>query len=367
MGSMRRITHSTVLVTAGLAAVPSSSSAQQTERNPLAIHGYFTQAAGIADQEPVNGIPENLTTDYRAAALQFRYSLPGSFLTGGTITLQLSHDRQGESLLNDYEEELELDWAYYQARLGNLRVRAGRFPYELGIYNQIRDVGTLIPFYKAPQSVYQEGAETMDGLGLQYDIDHAGWELEASLHGGGIGWRGVVVLPNGPTVMDVRTEKSVGAQLWIDTPLDDLEFGASTLRWHDRDFDSDAKIDQLSLNADFDRFMFRGEYRWLEVPPGLKFWIYYLQGGVNVWGPLRLQAQYESMDLAENATAWAPARPRYERLRDGALGLNYSPSGSVSLKLEAHRARGYEFDRWVSPDGPPAKTGYGLASVSFSF
>ena len=69
---MYRITASLLFLTVGSLAAPRMASAQQTDRNPLAIHGHFTQGIGRSADMPINGIPTSLTTDYRAAALQFR-------------------------------------------------------------------------------------------------------------------------------------------------------------------------------------------------------------------------------------------------------------------------------------------------------
>ena len=118
--------------------------------------------------EVVLGIPEDGTWDYRILALQFRYAISEK----DTFIVQFSSRSLGESPINDLEDEIELDWAFYQRKLGDsTRLKIGRVQIPFGIFNEIRDVGTILPFYRPPYVFYQEGSytsETVDGIVLSH-------------------------------------------------------------------------------------------------------------------------------------------------------------------------------------------------------
>lgn len=57
-----------------------------------------------------------------------------------------------------FEPDVKLDWAFYERKLGqDTSIRVGRIPQPMGLLNETRYVGTLLPFYRAPYNFYQEG------------------------------------------------------------------------------------------------------------------------------------------------------------------------------------------------------------------
>ncbi len=81
------------------AIAPQLAHAQGADR--LSIHGYLTQGFAISDGGSLFGITEDGTTDYRNAALQFRYALSSN----DNVTLQLSHRSQAQSTLQPPNED----------------------------------------------------------------------------------------------------------------------------------------------------------------------------------------------------------------------------------------------------------------------
>ena len=169
------------------------------QESPLRIHGYLTQAIarswplegplverlGSTSVETDLGIPVNATTNYRSLALLFRYELSKR----SNVSMQISHEKVGDAPSGDYRDNLELDWAFFEQKIGDRSsIRVGRFPISFGIYNQIRDVGLLLPFYRPSFAVYAEGAfvtETADGVELSHRFEPRGrWQASVDLHWG---------------------------------------------------------------------------------------------------------------------------------------------------------------------------------------
>src|SRR5688572_30445570 len=117
------------------------------------FHGALTQAYGRSDGATVLGIPEDGTSDYRTVSLQFGYALGAN----DRMVVQLAHERIGESAAMAFRQDVEVDWAFYEHRFSDaLTAKAGRVQIPRGIFNEIRDIGTLLPFYRPPSAFYSE-------------------------------------------------------------------------------------------------------------------------------------------------------------------------------------------------------------------
>ena len=148
-----------------LVAIAQQASAQNADK--LSIHGYLTQGYAVSDSAHVEGIPKEGTTDYRRAALLMRYATTSS----DNFVIQLAHRRLGNSPSMQFEPDVKVDWAYYEHTFSgpSTRLRVGKSPIPFGIYNEVRYVGTQLPFYRAPYAMYHEGiytAETVDGVSV---------------------------------------------------------------------------------------------------------------------------------------------------------------------------------------------------------
>jgi hypothetical protein len=338
--------------------------AAQSSPERLQIFGHLTQAFAGSSEAPILGVPDGLTTDYRSAALQLRYALTPS----SNVVIQASHRRLGMSPVARTDHDLELDWAFYQHLVGGLRVRVGRVPITMGIYNEIRDVGTLLPFYRAPASVYPEGTEAVDGLTLGYAHYFADWSVEANVFGGATGYLNVTQTPVGPFVLDEHWEGTYGTQLWLGTPVEGLRVGASLLSLKLGDGIPLEARERIfvwvgSLDADFDRHMVRGEYLTVETMDN-RTERYYAHGALDLTSWLQLAAQAEIVTGEPKLPAPAP---KSRLSQDYALGLSYRVRSDLVLKLEGHRAKGYAFDMFVDPTGPALATSYAIASIAVTF
>ena len=229
----------------------------------LAIHGYLTQGAAVSHGAQFYGMTDQISTDFRYAALQFRYDRKkDGFL------LQVNNRRLGSSPITDFESAVNLNWAFYERRGDDgTSFRFGRIPVPRGIYNEERSIGVVLPFYRAPVIFYDEGAyfsETIDGIVLSHTIKKdSPWNLEANLYGGG--WSLLAYDQSGPaySVSRIRADNGIGTQLWLNTPIDGVRLGTSaqTYRWRSLADGSKQQVKeyQASFDATRPKFMVRAE------------------------------------------------------------------------------------------------------------
>jgi hypothetical protein len=353
----------TVLTTLALA----TPAAGQTPLERLDVHGFLTQGFAGSTDVQLFGVPTDATLSYRSAALQLRYR----FTTSDHVVLQLDHRRLGGSPLTEDARWVGVDWAFYQRFLGTWNVRMGRVPLPQGIYNEIRDVGTLLPFYRAPANFYMEGFEAIDGGVVGYRRPLGAWFLEASLFGGTFDFKEVRTYPGGSELGVQRRKKALGSQLWLETPVPGLRLGVGAMRW-DVDREEGGEAAEYSwraaLDGKFDRLLARAEYRAMRHV-GHSMASYYGQLGLRLTEAVVLNAQ---ADLEDRKMTMAmgmgdPQEIEFRYARDFAIGVNYRFSPELVFKLEGHRAKGYNLDRSFSPLGDAGRTDYAIASMSIAF
>ena len=363
---MRRIVR-IVFVLLGVAVAPAS--AQETK---IQVHGYLTQAYGAASGGTYLGIPEGGTADYRTAALQFRFAASPS----DQFVWQFSHRRLGQSPITQGEPELKLDWFFFNKQLGAVDLRVGRIPIPAGIYNEVRDVGVLLPLYRAPFDFYLEGAftsETVDGLVAGTRLFPASpWNVELSLFGGRYDMtnRDVQYDTTGtpaailPEVADVQT--ALGTQVWVNTPVDGVRagFGASHLDVRNGGFAGNWTEWHGSLDARTKWVTVQAEYRRFAIPD-VDYTAGYVYGGVHATPELTLHGQLEFGDVVLTT---APGTPSFDYDRTKTVGASYAFRPDLVVKGEYHFTNGYWADEPVSDLGfAPAKVKYFLVSLSTSF
>lgn len=339
----------------------------------LRVFGHLTQGAGVAGEEAIHGVPTTGTTDLRTMALQFRYGLGDA----NEVVVQLKHQRLGMSPLQQLQDDVELQWAFYQHRFGPMRVRVGRAPVPFGLFNEMRDVGTVLPFYRVPHHLYPQGTEATDGVVLGYQIGSAlDWNLLWEAFVGTTGYQGAfhTPLPEFPVfIIDLKVEKTVGTQVWIGTPLPGLRVGGAvqTLTFDEEDLGPDpdpdlgnrATVWMGSIDGAFDRFTIRSEAAFTDTP---WFTVRTLMAQAGGWmiPSLGVFGQAEIVDQDDLVPFDMPERRQSE---DYGLALNYKVTPSAVLKIEGHRVTGYSFERWVDLRGPHAESFYGIASIAVSF
>ena len=140
-----------------LAMSPALASAQDDK---LSIHGSANIGYGKTDGLPYFGLNRDGTSDYRAIALQFGYKISDK----DRVVTQLLHRNFGTSPLKAIQPTVEPVWAFYEHRFDNgTSVKLGRNPLPRGLFNEVRFIGTLLPFYRVGSAVYGETLEFLDG------------------------------------------------------------------------------------------------------------------------------------------------------------------------------------------------------------
>jgi hypothetical protein len=362
------------------ASLASAQSDAATSASKLSIHGYLTQGAAASDSLLVEGIGKSGTTDYRRAALLLRYSQSPN----DALVIQVAHRRLGDSPTMAFEENIKVDWAFYERRWNeNTRLRVGKAPIPFGIYNETRYAGNLLPFYRAPYAMYFEGAytsETVDGaVIMQTLLPESSFRTEISAYAGSFDLTEFTQVPVGPGQFQYAVTRShardaVGSQLWMSTPLSGLRVGGGS----ERATVSDGAISRpgekqtldgwhAGVDGTFNRLTTRGEYRHTREGTGLYYNGYYGQAGMRMIGALSLNAQAEASDVQlRKLPQIGDLNLKYNR--DYALGVNYAATSQLMLKLEGHKTKGFNVEQGENIiTGKPLDGKYMIASLSFAF
>lgn len=346
----------------------------------LSVHAFFNQAWAKADGSQIEGIPEESTTDYRTLALQFRYEIT----LDDVLVVQLQHEARGASPLEQVRDEIEVDWAFYEHRFNEASgLRLGRVRVPLGIYNEIRDVGTLLPFFEPPEGIYSDGLftqESVDGAAVYYHFQPAaGWRLTLDGYYGE--WDRQLVFPTDDQVDLSRADDGAGLQVWVETPVDGLRVGLGGLRYEvsgsefNLDDEDTWELVVASLDADFDRWVVRAEYMDasydLLVDPLVfddgGYQSYYGQLGFRLTDRWTLWGQYDVADV-DLAGARVPTTT-IDLIEDIALSVTYAPRSEILFKGEVHSNEGFTgYVPGVSAfTDPPVETDYAIVSVAVAF
>lgn len=145
---------------------------------------------------------------------------------------------------------VNIDWAFAEWRFEDaLRLRAGQVKLPFGAYMELKDVGTLRPFYNLPVSIYgyaDVAAESYYGAGLTGMLPPVlGFEVSYDAFGGAM-WlesndrfRQAPAAPTSPQAASPSTapqtsfaklDRTVGGRLTVATPLRGLTLRASGYR-----------------------------------------------------------------------------------------------------------------------------------------
>jgi hypothetical protein len=341
----------------------------------FSFNAYLTQAYGKTDGGAVFGLTEEGTSEYRSGALLLRYQVSER----GQFVVQLATEEIGASPLSDLRDELELDWAFYEQQFGaSSQVRVGRVPIPFGIYNEIRDVGTLLEFYRPPVGIYFEGAfssETVDGLALSHAFaPERAWNLEVDLYAGS--WDRAEYLA--PTYYEGRAEDAYGFQLWLNTPVSGVRIGAAYQHFdqHDGAFflragDADPfDTYLLSFDADLSRFFLRAEVQEIDTRfagfPDSEINAFYALVGFRATDRLAFHVLYEDSKstLGGGIGPDFEADPFYEDL---AASIVYRITPQVVARLEGHQFETTAADVALPLGQGSIATDFWILSLSASF
>jgi hypothetical protein len=371
-----------LIVSATLAVAVASPLAGQKASDPtFSIHGYLTQGYGFTSRDTVMGLTPQGTADYRRAAIVARYA-PTS---ANAFVVQLGHRRLGDSPTMQFEENLKVDMAFYDHRFADgTSVRVGKSALPSGIFNEIRYVGTLLPFYRAPYSVYGEQtntSETLDGIVASHRL-RAGepWELSTDLYAGSFDLLTfqAVVPASGPPIptyqgLIMQSKNVFGGQFWLSTPIDGLRVGTGGRRM---DMYGGGAVSptnprtrvtadvSASIDGHFEKWQFKAEadrakaYDFLAQSK-------YVQLGITPVSRVSLNVQREYFDIHASPL---PATTLLVNVnRDDAIGVNFMLDARTVLKVEQHRTNGFNIEQVFNPFGPRIQGSYFLTSISTSF
>ncbi len=356
-------------------------------QSKLNIHGYFSQAFAISQGHQIFGIPEQGTSDYRTMALQFRYDADDQNL----IIMQISHERMGKSPIMVLEEGLKLDWAIYQHSFSNgLSFKVGKIQIPFGIFNEIRDVGTLLPFYRVPYASYGEGnymSETINGISVSYSFfSESGWKIDFTSYLGEWKWiewaarenpftQKLTVLVETPQIRNV-----FGGQWWFNTPVDGLRLGlagyhgdiSGGLSFSEETGIGKENINVFHFSVDYEQtdFFIRSEHtRYFLKENDIFAFSLYGQAGYNIFKGMWLNVQAGTYKAINVPIPLLNIRSDIDYYEDFALGLNYFFSAQLALKLETHWNKSLIVEEKMINFGKdkPFGTNYMILSLSTSF
>ena len=353
-------------------------------RPSLVLHGYFTQGAAVSQRGMVYGIPGQGTLDYRRAAVLARYA----FGDADRLVVQVANRRRGDSPTMRFHDAVKLDWAFYERSFGDhTRLRAGRIPIPMGIHNETRYVGELLPFYQAPASFYRESEftnEAIDGALVSHELfAESATPVQLSAYAGSMDYVEAMSLPTPPAgewrylAAPARARGGAGFQVWMQTPLPGLRVGGGALRARLSDGilrlpgrEETAQVWTTSVDGRFERATVRAELVGLDLA-AVRLRGGYVQAGLRVAGPLSVNAQFERTRATIYNTifpeALVPRRIAGDIDRDLGLGVTWSFSRSLQLKVEGHLTRGYNVEAVVDYFAAPVTRRYAISSLSVSF
>ena len=367
-------------------------SANISGQSKLRVFGHLTQGFAISDEHQIFGIPTSGSSDYRNLALQFRYDIDPK----NNLIVQIAHKRLGKHPAQSEADDVELDWGFFEHHFSpEIFLKFGKVQMPLGIYNELRDVSVLLPFYRAPSSVYSESrasGEYVNGIVFGYSTKLGkDWRFRSDVFAGQWSWlEWLLIAPILSNELSVKLgtvdiEKAFGSQAWLMTPIDGLRFGFSGYFGDTEnglsELLSGIKAPSLtsylfSVEGDFDRFLVRAEDNIISVVNS-PFYMnsYYVQSGVNIWSNFVLNAQYEVVDFKDFIVTYdlgiVPLGKKISRKihEDFGVGLNYTFSSNIVIKLEVHSTNGFFVeDQFTTPYLPDAlRTRYAILSLATSF
>lgn len=351
----------------------------------LQVHGYLSQAYAFSDggddgdgdlvdgEGTFLGIPEDGTSDYRTLAMQFRYAMSDN----EAFVIQFSHEKVGLSPINEFRSDVELDWAFYQRTFGNgISAKVGRVDLPFGIFNEIRDVGTLLPFYRPDQNVYGEGTfstETVNGVTAGHTIDMDDWSIDLDAFYG----HSTVLTPTATGWQEQMLEDVMGGHVWLNLPVEGLRVGGGAFMTDatvENDPDGETEVDFVRAAGEYlhEKIQLRGE--WTRTTwDGGEVTSYYALATVPI-EKFSLNAMYTKSE--NELTIFVPFPPPGADMtfegdwdKEYAFGINYHHRYDVVVKLEHHVNEGFNGDQmsFVAFPDTPADFNYSILSLSVAY
>ena len=349
----------------------------------LSVHGYLTQAYAVSSKYSIFGIPKEGTSDYRNLALQFRYEATDN----SNFVIQLSHKRIGVSPVMKIEPDIKLDWAFFEYKFsGDFSIKLGKIQLPFGIYNEIRDVGILLPFYQVPYTPYGESnymSETVDGFKISYEFFLSpDWIQSIDLYYGQWEWLEwfIIPIPFEQTVLDhAKMTNAYGAQTWSTTPVEGLRFGLGGylgkinggITFAPNGWLGSEKIYTGLASLDFtrDSYFLRTEYARFHLENNdISANSIYFQTGITLIEPLSLNTQASLYQILNAPSFVHNQKVDINYFKDFAVGLKYDFRYNIVLKGEFHWNKSFVVEKPIYDIADkPYSTNYFILSFSTSF
>ncbi len=170
--------------------------------------------------------------------------------------------------------DVELDWIFYEHIFSDsTSIKVGKIQIPYGFYNEIRDVGVILPLYRAPISVYGEGtytSETLNGFVLSHSFfPESDWNLDTDFYYGD--WTST--RNYGEMFFKEPVKDMVGINLWLNTPYQGIRIGTGILRYSAPPLGAPPNVESVSWKMfsvsgeiSFNKFLFRTEYIYVSDP-----------------------------------------------------------------------------------------------------
>lgn len=353
----------------------------------LSIHGYLSQAFAVTDGNQIFGITEKGTFDYRNLALQFRYDYDEQT----NLIIQFSHKRLGISPIMMVEEDIELDWAYFGYEAWDwFSIKVGKIQLPFGIYNEMRDVGVILPFYQVPYASYGEGnwmSETIDGATFAFFLfQDTDMPLSIEIYSGQWKWVEWLFLPKNIGGIELHVDEpdiknAFGFQTWLETPFKGIRLGwggylgkiTGGLSFGDEFGLGEERIyvSHYSLDGNwYDYYLKSESTNYFLTHNDIFAYSFYAQGGYRVVDSFFLNLQgglYRAKGVPLPSMGFAKIDINY--YEDYAVGLNYAYFSNLVFKIEGHWNKGFLLeDRYMDYyANNPYITKYAIFSISASF
>lgn len=310
----------------------------------FSFFGSVSFGYGETDGIKYRGVDEDGSADLRNIALQVRSSLGKT----DEIVVQLAHEKVGTSPTNDFRNDVELDWLFWAHTFSDgTRLRLGRVPLPIGFYNEVKDIGTALPFYRPSGNFYGEGtwtSDSVDGLALTRDLFEVnGWAVSGDLYYGE--WERIETDGNTLTFGEADISDALGFYTWLESPNSRFRLGLGANRFEAEGgvflapgATDDEKTRYLSLEAGSEALTFRFEMSRRTFTGG--YWQpYYLELVYRVNERFRIAGLYDVGHLRFEIPFFATFDDTIEESRG--LSFSYFLRPNVVLKLEQHFMEGY--------------------------
>lgn len=356
-----------------LLASTSAAGAQSLDEK-LTLHASLNAAYGKSNDLPVLGIPKEGTVDYRVMTLQFRYQLAPQ----DAFVVQLLNRRLGSSPLAGVLNDVTTQMAFWQHRAGAITTKVGRTPLPRGLMNEVRYIGTVLPFFRQPFEISGDAFDALDGVLISGRRELAkGFSVEGHAHFGASENRSVRATNTELTVRSSRAHNMIGAQGYLDAP-GGVRLALFANKYERRTPTQTGFRNFVAYSGQIDRTWgtLRAEhFRESGESPGADLKSRYVQGIAKLHPRVHLAGEHIRQT---QRVFFTDARQNTDipSVRETGAALNiFGPVGTV-MKFEHRWREGYTYDAFVSPTtlvgstvtvNPPRATNYWIASVAMSF